>query len=146
MSGKTYYLRRRAQHRTWRNLDVVENSLIVKLDLVYHRARRSSSHRLYLDPCRLLGELMTFTEPSRAVLLLMEVKRRRCIPYCRAKSQHLPAVTLESLPISMTQNCCIQATFVLARTQANMPVDRSSASLSSSLRENFSPENQYSNM
>ncbi|STK08472.1 type VI secretion protein [Escherichia coli] len=115
-----------------------------------HRARRSQLHPedFYLDLAGLLGELMTFTEPSRLPCpldvydhhdltktfktLLPEVKRalhtvlspKRSICRCIC-------VTVSGRPISMTQNCCNLPPLCWPWRQTCRSI-RSSVSLSSS--------------
>lgn len=83
-----------------------------------HRARRSQLHPedFYLDLAGLLGELMTFTEPSRLPCPLdvydhhdltktFKTLLPRCIPYCRQEPSicRCICVTVSGRPISMTQ-------------------------------------------
>lgn len=115
-----------------------------------HRARRSQLHPedFYLDLAGLLGELMTFTEPSRLPCpldvydhhdltktfktLLPEVNGR-CIPYCRQERSicRCICVTVSGRPISMTQNCCNLPPLCWPWRQTCRSI-RSSVSLSSS--------------
>ena len=115
-----------------------------------HRARRSQLHPedFYLDLAGLLGELMTFTEPSRLPCpldvydhhdLTKTFKRcyrksnGRCIPYCRQEPLicRCICVTVSGRPISMTQNCCNLPPLCWPWRQTCRSI-RSSASLSSS--------------
>lgn len=115
-----------------------------------HRARRSQLHPedFYLDLAGLLGELMTFTEPSRLPCPLdvydhhdltktfkhcYRKSNGRCIPYCRQERSicRCICVTVSGRPISMTQNCCNLPPLCWPWRQTCRSI-RSSVSLSSS--------------
>lgn len=115
-----------------------------------HRARRSQLHPedFYLDLAGLLGELMTFTEPSRLPCPLdvydhhdltkhlkhcYRKSNGRYIPYCRQERSicRCICVTVSGRPISMTQNCCNLPPLCWPWRQTCRSI-RSSVSLSSS--------------